>query len=243
MRKKEGKNSGKRGKFIYRSRSSLLFIPFVTRLKTRATINRNWRNSLRILLADSIGGTILFEIYASLKNWQTKNTSHDVFAGSFNDDARFDSAWYMVHRAEKDHVFFLSRSFPLVKFIRLFSTNPSCTRFFKNHPRYIECTTACMAMYWLLDSDSILTECKNPIIIELLTQKCPDAKNEIESLYISCDLNNLIIYDSYKRCHSSMINETSYECRFNREESFCSIENKMWIAVKSHIASSRSRWR
>lgn len=131
MRKKEGKNSGKRGKFIYRSRSSLLFIPFVTRLKTRATINRNWRNSLRILLADSIGGTILFEIYASLKNWQTKNTSHDVFAGSFNDDARFDSAWYMMHRAEKDHVFFLSRSFPLVKFIRLFPTNPFCSRFFQ----------------------------------------------------------------------------------------------------------------
>lgn len=39
--KQKKKKSGKRGKFIYRSRFPLLFISFVARLKTRAAINRN----------------------------------------------------------------------------------------------------------------------------------------------------------------------------------------------------------
>ena len=81
---KKKKKSGKRGKFIYRSRFPLLFISFVARLKTRAAINRNWRNSLCILLADSIGGTILFEIYASLKNRLAKNTMYPP--ALFNND-------------------------------------------------------------------------------------------------------------------------------------------------------------
>lgn len=83
-KQKKKKKSGKRGKFIYRSRFPLLFISFVARLKTRAAINRNWRNSLCILLADSIGGTILFEIYASLKNRLAKNTMY--LPALFNND-------------------------------------------------------------------------------------------------------------------------------------------------------------
>lgn len=116
-KQKKKKKNGKRGKFIYRSRFPLLFISFVARLKTRAAINRNWRNSLCILLADSIGGTILFEIYASLKNRLAKNTMY--LPALFNNDPCPIMLGIWCIELGKACIFPIARWFPLVRSIPL----------------------------------------------------------------------------------------------------------------------------
>lgn len=145
--KTKKKKSGKRGKFIYRSRFPLLFISFVARLKTRAAINRNWRNSLCILLADSIGGTILFEIYASLKNRLAKNTMYPP--ALFNNDPYPIMLGIWCIELGKACIFpifvddFLSFDLYLslsLSFSRLSTLYRTKTLFFENHSRYTECT-------------------------------------------------------------------------------------------------------
>lgn len=159
-RKTKKKKSGKRGKFIYRSRFPLLFISFVARLKTRAAINRNWRNSLCILLAgfnwwhNFIWNLRIVEKPAGQKY-------DDISARSFQQRSMPDNAWYMMHRAGKgvhfsivDH--FLSFDLYLslfFSFIHVISyRNPIFRKSFAIH-RIRTCTR--MGAYWLCESDGV----------------------------------------------------------------------------------------
>lgn len=191
-KQKKKKKNGKRGKFIYRSRFPLLFISFVARLKTRAAINRNWRNSLCILLADSIGGTILFEIYASLKNRLAKNTMY--LPALFNNDPCPIMLGIWCIELGKACIFPIARWFPLVRSIR--SLVLVCPRYIVPKPYFSKIihdtpnARTRIGAYWLCESDGVLVGCKNPIIIELLVQKRirekekKKRKGKIKGLYV-----------------------------------------------------------
>lgn len=204
-RKTKKKKSGKRGKFIYRSRFPLLFISFVARLKTRAAINRNWRNSLCILLAgfnwwhNFIWNLRIVEKPAGQKY-------DDVSARSFQQRSMPDNAWYMMHRAGKGVHFSHRRSFPLVRSIplslflvypRYIVPKPYFLKIIRDTPNTHMYTHGSVLIVRV--GRRVLVGCKNPIIIELLVQKRTREKGKKErkkmkGLYASSAiLNNLIV--------------------------------------------------